>query len=273
MIRFRKYVSHGVAALVGAATMAAPPQARAGFAVDVYDDGVLQGGVFSFVSGSPGAYSLIFVGTTTHFSLNGSGISDNPGTPSDAHLQLGSNEQVSANFGTSGGTHTIKIVISEDGWTNPMGNPLLLSSSPGGSFGYSAGINSSAHQKVTATYQGFLDNTDTPFGQPAAGSTTIQTASASLGSVGTANLVFSPGVSVNAGVPGGTPFSMTGVLTFTFTLDAGSGTSSANVSASTTAAPPSRADVAPAPTGLVLALTGAPFLGIGAWLRRRRQAA
>jgi hypothetical protein len=77
--------------------------------------------------------------------------------------------------------------------------------------------------------------------------------------------VFTPGTATNNLVPGGAPFSITEVLTFTFTLDAGSGQTSANVSASTVA-------TAPAPAGLVLALTGVPVLGIGSWLRRRRQA-
>jgi len=239
--------------------------ADAAYAVRVYDDGVLQGGITTLVVGN----SLIFTGTTTHFSItNGSGLSNNPGTQGGSNLDLSSNEQVNTTFGAAGGTHTIRIEISQDGWLAPTGTPLVLSSSAGGSFAYVTGTNPSATQAVTSTYQGFLDNTNALFGQPGAGATAVQTASASLTSVGTTPLVFSPGVSVNPNVPGGTPFSMTDALTFTFTLGAGSGQTTANVSASTVAS-------VPAPAGLVLALTGLPVLGFGGLVRRirRRQTA
>jgi len=123
-----------------------------------------------------------------------------------------------------------------------------------------------ASDTVASTYQGFLDNTNTPFGQPVAGSTPLQSASATRTSPGTSPLVYTPGTSTNL-VPGGTPFSMTEVLSYTFTLAAGSGQASANTSASTTANPVAT----PAPAGVVLALAGLPILGMGAWLRRRRQ--
>src|SRR5437868_7048091 len=108
MNRIRKYLPHLVAALVGVATVGAPSQARAAFAVQVYDDGVLQGGITTFVVGN----SLTFFGSTTHFSItNGSGLSNNPGTPPNANLMLSNNEQVNATFGAAGGMHTIEIVL------------------------------------------------------------------------------------------------------------------------------------------------------------------
>jgi len=248
------------AVLAAAALLWAPTPAQAAYAVNVYDDGVLQGGITTFVSGN----SLVFFGSTTHFSIsNGSGLSNNPGTSGGSTLSLSSNQQINTTFGAAGGSHTIRIEISQDGWTSPTGTPLTLSSSAGGSFDYVAGTNPTATQSVLSTYQGFLDNTNALFGQPGAGSTPIQTASASSNSPGTTPLVFSPGTSTNNTVPGGTPFSMTDVLTFNFTLGAGSGQATANVSASTVAS-------VPAPAGVVLALVSAPFLGIGAWLRRRR---
>jgi hypothetical protein len=259
-IRFRNFLPV-VALLAGALVLGSPSQAQASYSVRVYDDGVLQGGIGVLTVGN----SLIFTGTTTNFSItNGSGLSNNPGTEGGSNLALSSNEQISTTFGATGGTHTIRIELSQDGWSAPTGSPLTLSSSAGGSFDYLQGTNLSATQSVTATYQGFLDNTNTLFGQPAGGSTPIQTASASRTTVGTTSLVYSPGTSVNTSVPGGTPFSMTDVLEFTFTLDAGSGQTTANVSASTVAS-------VPAPAGLVLALSGLPILGIGTWLRRRRQ--
>jgi len=260
MLRIRNFMRL-MAVLVGTAILGAPSQARAAYQVNVYDDGVLQGGITTFVSGN----SLVFFGSTTHFSIsNGSGLSNNPGTQGGSNLDLSSNEQINTTFGAAGGTHTIRIELSQNGWTAPTGTPLTLSSSAGGSTAYVAGTNPLATQTISATYQGFLDNTNTIFGQPVAGSTPIQTASTTQSSAGTAPLVFSPGASVNNLVPGGTPFSITDVLSFTFMLSAGSGQATANVSASTVAS-------VPVPAGVVLALTGIPCLSVGTWLRRRRQ--
>lgn len=262
-----------VALLVGASLFGAPTHVYADYAVRVYDDGNLefQGGNGVSSIGTGGVLvvgnSLIFTATTTNFSItSGSGSSNNPGTQGGSNLGLSNNETITSTFGVAGGTHTIRIELSQDGFTAPTGTPLTLSSSAGGSFDYLGGTNPNAQQSVAATYQGFLASSPGPlFGQPAGGSTPIQVASASRTTAGTSPLVFSPGTSVNNLVPGGTPFSLTDVLTFTFTLDAGSGQTAANVSASTVAS-------VPAPAGVVLALSGLPVLGIGTWLRRRRQA-
>jgi len=129
-----------------------------------------------------------------------------------------------------------------------------------------AGKTKGATDTVSSTYQGFLDNSNTLFGQPAGGSTPQQSASASLSAPGTLPLAYNP-ATPTADVPGGTPFSMTDVLTFTFTLGKGSGQDTAAASFTTTADA-----IVPAPSGVVLALTAIPLLGLGAWLRRRRLA-
>jgi len=251
-------LSGSAALLVGAAFLGAPTPAQAAYAVNVYDDGVLQGGITTLVSGN----SLIFTGTTTHFSItNGSGLSNNPGTQGGSNLDLSSNEQINTTFGATGGTHTIQIVLSQTGWTAPTGSPLGLSSSAGGSIAYVAGTNLLATEMVTSTYQGFLDNTNTLFGQPAAGATPLQNASDSLSTVGTGPLVYSPGTSI-ALVSGGTPFSVTNVLSFTFALSAGSGQDTANASVSTVA------DAVPEPASLTI--LGGALVGLG-WLGRRRR--
>jgi len=259
------------ALLIGAAILGAPTPAHAAYNVQVYDDGVLQ--TVNLNGANPGAAinvftagnSLVFFGATTNFSIsNGSGLSNNPGTNGSGNLDLSSNEQITTTFGAGGGTHTIQIVLSQTDWNTPTGSPLSLTSSAGGSAAYIAGTAPLATQTISATYQGFLDNTNTLFGQPAAGSTPIQSASVTLNTPGTAPLVFTPGTAGNNTVPGGTPFSLTDVLSFTFALDAGSGQATANVSASTVAS-------VPAPAGVVLALAGLPCLGIGTWLKRRRQ--
>jgi len=259
MYRFRILMSLVAAGVIGAATLGAPTQARASYAVEVFDDGVLQGGITTIVT----ANSLIFSGSTDHFSItNGSGASNNPGTDNSGSLSLSSNEQINTTFGTGGGTHTIQIVLSQTGFTAPTTNPLILSSSAGGSIGNTDGGSVS----VTSTYQGFLDPTNTLFGKPGTGATPLQTASNNQAGIGTKPLVFAPSPST-ANVPGGTPaFALTDVLTFTFTVSAGSGQDTANVSASTVVAP------VPEPSSLIAALAGAPVLGLGVWMRRRRRA-
>lgn len=262
MIGFRKLPLLG-AVLAGIAILASPClQARADFEVQVYDDGVLQTGIFAVANNN----GLLFYGSTTNFSISsGIGTSNNPGSQGGSNLNLASSEQISTKFGTTGGTHTIQIVLSENDWTAPTGTPLNLTSSAGGSFGYVAGATPGATDSVAATYQGFLDNTNTLFGMPVGGSTSLETASASLNSAGTASLVFNP-PSTTSQVPGGVPFSITDVLTFKFTLAAGSGQDTAQVSASTVAS-------LPEPASMMAALTAVPFLALGAWLRRRKQVA
>jgi len=212
--------------------------------------------------------SLTFAGTTTFFSVaNGSALSNNPGTQGGANLNMsGSGGQVTTTFGASGGHHTLQIIISQDGWNRPVGTPLTLSASGGGSIAFvAADPPAPGTMTVAASFNGFLDNTNALLGMPVAGMTPTQNASASLSNTGTAPLVYTPGTSVNPSVPGGVPFSMTSSILYDVTLTGAGGQHSFNSSFNLTAA-------VPAPAGVVLALTGLPVLGIGGWIRRRRQA-
>jgi hypothetical protein len=264
MNRFHKKLSAIIAALVGTAMLAAPSPARAAFSVRVYDDGVLQPGVFFGGSNN----SLVYSGSTTHFDItNGSALSNWSGLQSGSTMSLGNNTSITPTFFPVGpSTHTIRIELSEDGWLAPTGNLLALSSSAGGSMAVTSTTTDA--QSVTSTYQGFLDNTNTLFGKPGGASTPVQNASATLNGTGTAPLNYNPGTSTNDTAPGGTPFSLTEVLEFTFTLNPGFDSVGATASDSTSVRP----SAVPAPAGIILALSGTPVLGIGAWFRRRRTA-
>jgi hypothetical protein len=136
----------------------------------------------------------------------------------------------------------------------------LLSSSAGGSI--SSG---GTAETVTATNQGFIDNSNLlPGLSPGGTSTPLANASATLGGTGTATLLYnpSPGTAV---APGGVPFALSEVFTYTFAAGTYTGGGTADVSGSVSVTP------VPAPAGFMLALAGLPCLGIGAWLRRRRQ--
>lgn len=244
------------AAVAVIALMAAPQVARAGYQIRVYDDGVLQAGITSVQMGN----SFIFAGTTTNFSItNGSALSNNPGTQAFANLGTNTGSQVGTMFGSAGGTHTLRIEITQDGFTAPVGTPITLSTSAGGAFGgYTSSV---AGNKVDISVQGFLDNTNTPFGQPVAGGSGAVTSSTTATGL-TTPIVFNPSASINYNVPGGTPFSITTVIEYKFTLAAGSGQDIAGVSTAVAAA-------VPAPAGLWLAALGVPCMGLAARLRRR----
>jgi len=239
--------------------------ARAAYAVQVYDDGNLEfqsgSGVASI--GAGGSFilgnSLIYNSNTTHFSItNGSALSNNPGTPVSANLDLSTNEQITTVFGVNGGTHTLKIVLSQTGFTAPAGSPLNLSSSMNGSF-----VGTVTGNSVSANYQGSLDPTNALFGTPASGTTSPLTGTiVTVAPAVSQPLILLPGTSSKL-VPGGTPFSMMDVVSLTFFANPGSGQDTANVSGSTVA-------TVPAPAGLVLILSGLPCVGIGTWLRRRQ---
>ena len=99
---------------------------------------------------------------------------------------------------------------------------------------------------------------------PNSHSTPASTTGTVTGTSATESLVYNPHTGTKV-VPSHDPFSLTSVSYFTFTGKAGDDANLSN-SLDTAAA-------APAPAGIMLALTGIPFLGIGTpWLRRRRQA-
>src|SRR5205085_3443743 len=109
------------------------------------------------------------------------------------------------------GPHTLTIELTSTGFAAPAGTPLSLSAAAGGE------VITDPSDVVTATFQGVLDATNTPFGDDSgvplgappspnpASTSGVVTATASGNNV---PLVFTPGTSANL-VPSATPFAMT----------------------------------------------------------------
>jgi len=254
-----------VAALVGYAVLGAPGQARAGVAITVYVDGVNQN--VALDAGSTANKFNVTGAAVSNFTVSITSLTNWAGTQDGSFMSNTSNNQITTNFGSSGGTHKIDIVISENGWVAPVGPGIVLSTTAGGSL---TNIGS-ATATVAATNEGFLDTSNTlaTSATPGGAFTPLQNASASRTGTGTKTLTYLPdnggnGVS-NPNVNGAAPFTLTQVYSFTFTTT-GSNQVSADVSGSVVAA-------VPAPAGLVLAFTGLPVLGVGGWWRRRRSLA
>jgi hypothetical protein len=134
------------------------------------------------------------------------------------------------------GADTLTIAISDVGFVT---SPLTLGTQIGGTFSGSI---------TQVTDQAFFDNTNVNFGT-AGGSSALQTFTTTPFS-GTGSLA----------VSGATPYSLTEQIVIT--AGAGAGNTSGDYELSV-----------PAPAGLILALSGTPVLGFGAWLRRRRSSA
>jgi len=261
MLRFRNFLPL-VALLVGSVVLGGPTQARAGFAITVFVDGVNQG-VSLDASSNANSFSVSNA-VVSNFTVSISALTNWAGDPDGALMSTSSNNHITTNFGASGGTHTIAIVISEDGWLAPASSPVTLSTSAGGSIGNIGSATKSV--TVDATNQGFLDNSGGNAAattlSPSGAFTPLQTASASKAGTGTKPLIYGPDPADAGNLAGGTPFTLTQVYSFKFTTNSNNN-ASADVSGSVTVA-------VPAPAGLVLALTGLPLLGVGTWLRRRR---
>jgi hypothetical protein len=243
-----------VAAMVAVAVLTTTRPADAAFNIQAYDDGVLFS--TTVIPLTPTMWSIS--GSSTDFTFGGT-----------AQIQLVGNGTLSVSYNnavtqTTNGTHTLTLLVSNQGYMLPTGTVVKLSSSGGGSYIGLIG------DSVVGTTLGFLDPNNALFGQVTvagdgtvaanAHSTPASTTGSIPGTAATVPLVYTPPTATNL-VASAVPFSLTNVTVFTFTGQIGD---TANISNSVATS------ATPAPAALVLALTGIPVLGCGAWLRRRR---
>jgi len=238
-----------LAVLLGAAFAGSPSRARADFALQIYDGSTLITPV-SMTTSSGITYSA----TTSNFQLTfGAAVTNSPGVAGVGNMQVGNIAVTRLNSQTTT-PPTLTIVFTATDYTTPNAAPLFLSSSASlvGTLGSGA-----------VSYQSYVDTNNTMFGGFVADSGVTTTGLQQSGiinsnptnaaALATASAMFSPSLPVK--------YSLTSVTKITLN---GAGDSISMVG--------STAVTAPAPAGLVLALTGLPCLGL-AWLRRRKQQA
>jgi hypothetical protein len=222
-----------VALLIGAATLGTPTVARADFEIRYSLDGGVNFTTLGMTSNNPGTVGGL---------IDGINIT---GTASD-------------NLAT--GKSTLDLSVS-GALSTTLINGLIVEASVTGVFtapkpqSFSWSFTSSSDTGVTESGQGWLDQSN----QLYAGAT---------GGPGGTNILATTGL-LTAPAKGSTtfsgdvPYSWTEQYTLSGLVLAGTGISTDN-----------RETISvPAPAGLVLAITGMPVLGLGAWFRRRRTGA
>lgn len=217
--------------------------AQAGFEMQIISSTagtktITDGGVGDANVAVPG--EIIFIGSWGGFDLQVNTGDSKPVIGSAAAPQLDLSYKVTRT--TAGAAETLTIQISDTDFT---ASPMPMNLNYGGTNG--PGTTSSA---VGGTgLSNALYNTGDA-------STTVPTS----GTFG-ASAAFSGSGTFTVPNNGGSNYSLT--VAVTLTNDGSAGVSSGDAHLTS----------APAPAGLVLALTGMPALGLGAWVRRRRVAA
>jgi hypothetical protein len=252
MLRFRKLLLLAVA-LAGVIVLGGPAGARADFSLQVYQDGVLLD------SKSFNTNQIQVNQTFGSYYITGNILFTNsPGDVNNGNIQI-SGMTIENNDGL---THTLALVLSASNFTSPgqAGSQMVLSSTA--SITGTGLLNGSD----SFTYQGYADANNNLFGT---------TSPPPLGGVGSAGAV-TTGLSSFSTTAGNLTQGATDTKTATFirTQDLYSLTSISTFTMNgggTIGFTTSTAAALPAPAGIVLALSGAPLLGLGHWLRRRRQ--
>jgi hypothetical protein len=242
MVRIGRTFPLLVACLTAAAFWATPPPARADFQLRLYEDGVFLAapgvltdggsGVITY-SGNAGDFNLAF----TYATSNSPGA-DNVGIVTVANTRV---------TNTASATHTLTIEVSSQGFNVPTGDSLTLLNSASGTV---------SRGTISGSFNSYADRNNALFG-------TSDLAAPALTFTGTAG-------TLSASFSGSTelyPLTSTGLYSIT---NVGTYTFGAGASITLTGG---LSEVhAPAPPGLVLALSGMPLLGFGCWFRGRRRA-
>lgn len=225
-------------ALAILALLLATNSSRADLEIALQEAGV-NGGAITVVATGADFSAASFTGAYGDFSVKVfGGSSDNGATLSDL---LQSTTSVTNTNATSAAT--LHLYVSQTNYTLPTGANLSVESGLGGS------VNQGT-VGLTGIFQAYASNSNTLF-DTTQFTNGLQTAT----QTGT---TFDTGSAFGTFARTSAMYSLTTEVNFT--LSAGG---QANYSSHENL-------TAPAPAGVVLALTGLPFLGIGTWLRRRK---
>jgi|SRR5579864_7124478 len=237
MIRFRKLLPLAVAALVGAAFLAAPTPARADLEIALQEDA----GPFTVVATGTSFTSTSFTGTFGDFTVTIlGGSSGNGALLSDL---LSSTTLVTNNDGAG---HILHLFVTQDGYTLPIGPKLKVESGLGGS------LQGTTTATLTDIFQAYAATNNALFGT---GDFTNGPQNASQNVT-----TFDTGSATGVFTRGAGDFSLTTVANLE--LSPG-GTLNYSDHENVT-------NAVPEPSGVVLALNGLAFLGMGVWLQRRK---
>jgi len=232
MNRFRNFWPLVAAVLVGAATLGSPTQAHAGFTLSV-TDGTNTANITDNGSGDLDSAAGSIIFSGALGVFNINITVGTSNAPGTPSLaQLTINNTSITTTGFTG-SKTLTFTLEDTGFTAPTGSSLSLLSQVS---------TTQLPSNTNVTYQSFLNNN---------GGTQL-----SLNTVGGTS--GSDPVNISS-----SPFTLKSVTAFALT---GTGSSETVQFTGLTAV------AVPAPAGVVLALTAAPFLGLGCWLRRRQKA-
>ncbi len=233
MLRFRNFIPLLAAVAAGVAILGMPPPARAGFQVTLHEAGFTD-----MVITDNGANDfdtdvgvINFSGAFGDFRIQSDFATTTSGDPT-AVPTLTIN-QVSVENKNTSSRKTLTITVQDDEFGN-SGTGL------GATLNSQLSTTSLTKAGDSVAFQSFLNGV---------GGNQISLGTAPSGTEDVKN-----GLSLGSG----STFTLADVTTL-------------NISAGGTIQSTGTTTVTPAPAGLVLALSGLPFLGFGAWLRRRRK--
>jgi hypothetical protein len=235
--------------LAGALLLGTATPARANLELDLQDGN----GTVVHVNVPNDQGPAVFIGTLGPGGAGGGdfqifisvGSSNSPGTNNLAYTQQGTVDIINL----TGSTHTLHINVSAQNFTDPQSPPpLLVTDTISGSV--------LSGNLLSGTFQGFADTSNALFGTGFAGQ------NLNIGNTGQGNSFHANG-SANGFSPNGVPYSLSNFLTVQLSGGGHLTLTGGNVE---TLQP------APAPAGMVLALTALPCLALG-WLRRRTRKA
>jgi hypothetical protein len=242
----------GLVALVAiGVALAAPSKSEADFMIQVSEDGKNFVTVASGSDFSPLSFSgdISVNGSNTKSGASGSGgdftitiLGSSSNNGASLSKLLSSTTEVSNNTSS---LHTLVIEVTQSNYTLPASTKLTVESGLGGT------VNKGA-LGLAGIFQAYADNTNLDFGTGFTNGPQTAVPSGSTFDTGSASGLFTRPTSSS-------PYSLTSMVYLTM-----GGNADINYANHVNVTP------VPAPAGVVLAAASLPFLGIGAWLRRRK---